>query len=137
MKEESELMPMNYPNSVPSQVPYRTAAPLTNQVPNLSAMPGVNQDERWGFLPFIGGLALGGLLFDGWGGGRPCCGGGGYAYPGYQPVYQPVYYQQPVYTQPSYPVYQQQASQTGYYGPYNPVMPTETTVLESNKYYLS
>ena len=100
MKEESELMPMNYPNSVPSQVPYRTAAPLTNQVPNLSAMPGVNQDERWGFLPFIGGLALGGLLFDGWGGGRPCCGGGGYAYPVYQPVYQPVYYQQPVYTQP-------------------------------------
>ena len=85
MKEESELMPMNYPNSVPSQVPYRTAAPLTNQVPNLSAMPGVNQDERWGFLPFIGGLALGGLLFDGWGGGRPCCGGGGYAYPVYQP----------------------------------------------------
>lgn len=122
-------MSKNYQGHVPSQVPYRHSAPLTNQVPYLSNVAGAAQDERWGFLPFIGGLALGGLLFDGWGG-RPCC--GGYNYPVYQPVYQPVYY-----NQPSYPVYQQQASQTGYYGPYNPVMPTETTVLESNKYYLS
>lgn len=124
-------MPRNYLSGMPSQVPYPVTAPLTNQVPNLSTIPGVEQDERWGFLPFIGGVALGGLLFNGWGGGRPCCGGG-------YPVYQPVYYQQPMYyQQPSYPVYQQQASQTGYYGPYNPVMPTETTILESNKYYLS
>ncbi|MDE5976939.1 MAG: hypothetical protein K2G70_00520 [Turicibacter sp.] len=136
-------MPINYSNSIPSQATYRTAIPLTNQVPNLSTVPGVQQDERFGFLPFIGGLALGGLLFDGFGNGRPCCGGnggGGYAYPVYQqPVYQPVYYQQPVYMQPTYPVYQQQQqnTQTGYYGPYNPVMPSETTILENNKYYLS
>ncbi len=91
-------MPVNYHNGVPVQVPYRSTAPLTQQVPNLSMMPEVGQDERWGFLPFVGGLALGGLLFNGWGG-RPCCG--------------------------------------GYYGPYNPVMPSETTILESNKYYLS
>ena len=114
-------MPVNYHNGVPVQVPYRSTAPLTQQVPNLSMMPEVGQDERWGFLPFVGGLALGGLLFNGWGG-RPCCGGGGYSYP----AYQPVYYQQ-----------QQQQAQNGYYGPYNPVMPSETTILESNKYYLS
>ena len=128
-------MQNNYPSRLPSQITYQAATSPTNQVPYLANMPGIEQDERWGFLPFIGGLALGGLAFGGWGG-RPCCGGG---YPAYQqPVYQPVYYQQPIYyQQPSYPVYQQQASQTGYYGPYNPVMPTETTILESNKYYLS
>lgn len=130
----------NYRGNFPSQISYQNAAPLTNQVPYLSNVPGAAQDERFGFLPFVGGLALGGLLFNG-GGGRPCC-GGGYNYPVYQPVYQQPVYQQPIYQptyspQPTYPVYQQQASQTGYYGPYNPVMPTETTILESNKYYLS
>ena len=104
-------MQNNYPSRLPSQITYPAATSPTNQVPYLANMPGIEQDERWGFLPFIGGLALGGLAFGGWGG-RPCCGGGGY--PVYQqPVYQPVYYQQPIYyQQPSYPVYQQQASQT-------------------------
>ena len=61
MKEESELMPKNYRSNIPSQVPYRNSAPLTNQVPYLSNVPSAAQDERWGFLPFVGGLALGGL----------------------------------------------------------------------------
>lgn len=67
MKEESELMPKNYRSNIPSQVPYRNSAPLTNQVPYLSNVPSAAQDERWGFLPFVGGLALGGLLFNGGG----------------------------------------------------------------------
>ncbi len=39
-------MPVNYHNGVPVQVPYRSTAPLTQQVPNLSMMPEVGQDER-------------------------------------------------------------------------------------------
>lgn len=126
----------NYSGMIPTNVPYRSALPLTNQVPYLSNTPSVGNDERWGFLPFIGGLAVGGLLFGGGGwGGRPCCGG-------YQPpVYyqQPIYYSQPAYyQQPVYPMgYQQQSVQNGYYGTYAPVTPTDTTVVENNKYYIS
>ena len=66
----------NFPGIIPNSIPYPTAASLTHQVPYLTNTPNVVSDERFGFLPFIGGLAVGGLLFGGgggWGGGRPCC----------------------------------------------------------------
>jgi len=45
---------------------------LSNQVPNLNHYhyPVNKQDERFGFLPFVGGLAVGALA--GGFGGRPC-----------------------------------------------------------------
>ena len=113
---------------------YHGQVPLTNQVPYLATMPGVENDERWGFWPFIGGLALGGLGGLVLGGGRPCC--GGYNYPVYQ---QPMYYPQPVYyQQPSYPMgYQQQMVQNSYYGPYSVTTPpSQEPMIESNKYYI-
>jgi len=42
-----------------------------NRVPNLNHYPINTQDERFGFLPFVGGLAVGALA-GGFGGGRPC-----------------------------------------------------------------
>ena len=43
---------------------------MYNQVPNLNHYPVNRQDERFGFLPFVGGLAVGALA--GGFGGRPC-----------------------------------------------------------------
>ncbi|HAX72584.1 MAG TPA: hypothetical protein DCY20_03545 [Firmicutes bacterium] len=127
---------MNYPTYyIPADQASSYRHSLTNQVPYLVENPGTPQ-ERFFFLPFLGGLAVGGLL-GGWGN-RPCCGGyyppQAYPYPYPYPVYQqqqPYYYQQGPY--------QQTTTQNGYYGPYAPSMPNqnETTILESNKYYLS
>ena len=58
MKEEYKLKQNMVSN-------YRNQTPLTNQVPYLSNVPGIGGEERFGFLPFIGGLAIGGLLFNG------------------------------------------------------------------------
>ena len=44
---------------------------LINQVPNLNHYPVNPHDERFGFLPFVGGLAVGALA-GGFGGPRPC-----------------------------------------------------------------
>jgi hypothetical protein len=44
---------------------------LINQVPNLNQYPVHPHDERFGFLPFVGGLAVGALA-SGFGGPRPC-----------------------------------------------------------------
>ena len=44
---------------------------LINQVPNLNQYPVDPNDERFGFLPFVGGLAVGALA-GGFGGPRPC-----------------------------------------------------------------
>jgi len=112
-------------------IPYRTPSSLTSQVPYLSQY-GINQnEERWGFLPFVGGLALGGLLFNGWGGGRPCCGGGfGGGYPAYPPAYFP---------QPIMPFQQQQFQQQQFFQPQvfaQPMVP-QSTIVESNKFYVS
>ncbi len=112
---------------------------LTSQVPYLSPTVG-GSNERFFFLPFLGGLALGGLLFNN----RPCCGygygGGGYGYGGgYYPQPYP-YYPQPYpvpYGSPN--LYKQTSAQNSYYGPYAPQHPNqiESTVVESNKFYLS
>ena len=112
---------------------FRNQPSLTHQVPNLNQFATDPNDERFiGLLPFVGGLALGGLLWNGgYGGcgGRPC-GGYPYPYPSY-PAYQPMYY-----PQPSYP-YQQTFSYPQTNAPYQPYTQNSSTVLESNKYYLS
>ncbi|MGL4336548.1 MAG: hypothetical protein ACRCST_06610 [Turicibacter sp.] len=127
-----------YPTYYRNQVSPPYAQSLTNQVPYLVETPG-SSNERFFLLPFVGGLALGGLLFNN----RPC-GGYGCGYPTYYQPYPypyPYPYQQNYYQQMPYQQQQQQQSnmQNSYYGPYTPSMPTqnETTVLESNKYYIS
>ena len=47
---------------------------LINQVPNLNQYPVNPHDERFGFLPFVGGLAVGALAGGFGGNSRPCCG---------------------------------------------------------------
>ena len=115
---------------------FRNQPPLTNQVPNLNQFATNPHDERFGLLPFVGGLALGGLFFNGGGCyGRPC---GGYpAYPAYPPMYypQPNYpYQQNITFQQA-PTPYQQAPSAYPYQPYtqNP----QSTVVETNKFYMS
>ena len=44
---------------------------LIDQVPNLNHYSVNPNDERFGFLPFVGGLAVGALA-SGFGGPRPC-----------------------------------------------------------------
>ncbi len=119
---------------IPQTMMRSTYPPLTNQVPYLTAA-NAGGGDRFFFLPFLGGLALGGLLFNN----RPCCGGGYYG------GYGGGYYPQPYYPQP-YPapyyspnMYQQTSSQNAYYGPYAPSQPVQndSTVVESNKFYLS
>lgn len=46
---------------------------MINQVPNLNYYSVNQNDERFGFLPFVGGLAVGALA-GGFGGPRPCQG---------------------------------------------------------------
>jgi len=68
---------------------------MINQVPNLNHYPVNPNDERFGFLPFLGGLTVGALAGGGFGG-RPCC-----APVPFQPfpVVQPVPLPQPVFIQ--------------------------------------
>ena len=96
-------------------IPYRAASKhhLTNQVPYLSSYPINPGDERWGFLPFFGGLVLG-SLFSGFG--NKCCGG--------YPPFPPPYYPQPIPTPPQ-PYF--------YASPFN----QSTTNISSNKFFLS
>jgi len=112
---------------------YGHHAPLTSQVPYLNQYVANPYEERWGFLPFVGGLALG-ALFTGWGGGRPCCGG----YPAY-PSFPPY---SPGFSQPFVPFQQQQQQQLANYNiyqpqPYSQPMGYPTTIVENNKFYMS
>jgi len=106
---------------------------LINQVPNLNHYPVNQSDERFGFLPFVGGLAVGALA-GGFGGPRPCgpmCGPPmwGQPMPMPMPMPAPQFIPIPVQTLPAtIPQQQFQQMQTlqSIHGP----------ILESNKYYI-
>jgi hypothetical protein len=67
---------------------------MINQVPNLNHYPINPNDERFGFLPFFGGLAVGALA--GGFGGRPCGPVCGPQFVPVQPLPQPIFIQQPI-----------------------------------------
>jgi len=87
---------------------------MINQVPNLNHYPVNQNDERFGFLPFVGGLAVGALA-GGFGGGRPCCG----PMP-MQPQFVPMPMQQPVFIQQ----------------PMQPYPMMQGPLVETNKYFM-
>ncbi|MCL2559569.1 MAG: hypothetical protein FWE07_03710 [Turicibacter sp.] len=104
---------------------------MMNQVPNLNHYPINPQDERFGFLPFVGGLAVGALA-GGFGGPRPCGPMCGPMYgppmpmpmqPQVMPIIQPMPIQQPIFI--GQPQFQQMAP-----------MPMQGPILESNKYFI-
>jgi len=68
---------------------------MLNQVPNLNQYSVNPNDERFGFLPFVGGLAVGALA--GGFGGRPC--GGPACGPMYGPMPMPMPVPMPVQQQ--------------------------------------
>jgi len=102
---------------------------LINQVPNLNEYSINHNNERFGFLPFVGGLAVGALA-GGFGGprpfGPPMCGpmcGPPMWNPMPMPMPVPQFVPVPVQTLPAtIPPQQMQTLQ----GP----------ILESNKYYI-
>lgn len=95
---------------------------MMNQVPNLNQYPVNQNDERFGFLPFVGGLAVGALA-GGFGGSRPCC-AQVQPQPPFIPVMQPIPMQQPMLMgQP----------------PIQPIQPfpvLQGPILETNKYFM-
>ena len=81
---------------------------MLNQIPNLNHYAVNHGDERFGFLPFVGGLAVGALA-GGFGGPRPCgpmCGpmmAPMPMQPQFVPVMQPMPVSQPIMMgQPSF-----------------------------------
>ncbi|MCL1989467.1 MAG: hypothetical protein FWG67_01125 [Defluviitaleaceae bacterium] len=91
---------------------------MINQVPNLNHYPINQQDQRFGFLPFVGGLAVGALA-GGMGGPRPCCG----------PTPMPM----PVPTQPQFiPVPVQTIPQQQF----QPMPMVQGPILETNKFFI-
>lgn len=98
-------------------IPYRVAGNqrLTNQVPYLTPYTVNPEEERWGFLPFFGGLLLGGLFASS---GNKCCGG--------YPNFPPPYYPQPMPTFPPQPYF--------YASPFN--QSTTNANITTNKFYL-
>ena len=93
---------------------------LINQVPNLNHYPINPRDERFGFLPFVGGLAVGALA-GGFGGPRPCgpmCG----------PMMQPQFIPVPIQTLP--------AQIPPQFIPVQPFQTVQGPVLESNQYFI-
>jgi len=104
---------------------------LINQVPNLNHHPVNSRDERFGFLPFVGGLAVGALA-GGFGGPRPCgpmCG------PQFIPVQTlpaplpPQFIPVPIQTLPAQLPPQQ-------FQPIQPFQTAQGPFLESNKYFI-
>lgn len=100
---------------------------LMNQVPNLNHYPVNGQDTRFGFLPFVGGLAVGALA-GGFGGPRPCgpmCGQMPMPVP-MQPQFVPVPVQTlPMQMMPQQPFQTAQSFQT-----------VQGPILESNKFFI-
>ena len=107
---------------------------MINQVPNLNHYPINPNDDRFfgfGFLPFLGGLAVGGLaggaFSGGFGGGRPCCGPTPMPMPmpaPTQPQFVPMPIPQPVFV--GQPQIQPTPSYSTVQGP----------LLESNKFFI-
>lgn len=76
---------------------------MINQVPNLNHYPINTHDERFGVIPFVGGLAVGALASGfGGGGGRPCGPMCGPQFVQPVPYPQPVFIQQPQFQQPQF-----------------------------------
>ena len=106
---------------------------LIDQVPNLNNYPVNQNDERFGFLPFVGGLAVGALA-GGFGGPRPCgpvCGPmwSPMPMPMPMPMPPPQFIPVPIQTLPA--VIPQQQFQ-----PMQPFQNIHGPFLESNKYYI-
>lgn len=103
---------------------------MINQVPNLNRYPISNRDERFGFLPFVGGLAVGALA-GGFGGSRPC-----------GPMCGPMPMQQQVIPimQQQMPMQQQVFFQQPQIQPFQPfeqqVPIVQGPMLETNKYFI-
>jgi len=99
---------------------------LINQIPNLNHYPVNPRDERFGFLPFVGGLAVGALA--GGFGPRPCgpmCG----PMPMPMPMPAPQFIPVPIQPLPAF-IPQQQ------FQPMQPLQTMQGPILESNKYYI-
>ena len=98
---------------------------LINQVPNLNHYSVNPNDERFGFLPFVGGLAVGALA-GGFGGPRPCgpmCGP--------PPMWSPP----PMWGSP--PMWSPMAMPPQFIPvPVQPLHTMHGPILESNKYYI-
>jgi len=106
---------------------------MYNQVPNLNHYPINRQDERFGFLPFVGGLAVGALA--GGFGGRPCGPACGQMYgPPVQmmpmPMPPPQFVPIPIQTLPATVIPQQQFQNI------QPGTVIQGPVLESNKFFI-
>jgi len=102
---------------------------LVNQVPNLNHYPVNSNDQRFGFLPFVGGLAVGALA-GGFGGPRPCgpmC-GPMMMPPQFIPM-PPQFIPVPIQTLPAQLPPQQ-------FQPIQPFQTVQGPVLESNKFYI-
>jgi len=103
---------------------------LINQVPNLNHYPVNPQNERFGFLPFVGGLAVGALAGGFGGGPRPCCG----------PMMQPQFFPVPIQTLPAQipPQFIPVQTLPGQIPPqqFQPFQTVQGPVLESNKYFI-
>jgi len=97
---------------------------MLNQVPNLNHHPVNPNDQRFGFLPFLGGLTVGALA-GGFGGGRPCCGPPPPQFMPMPPQFIPV----PIQTLPAQLPPQQ-------FVPMQPFQNVQGPILESNKFYI-
>jgi len=116
---------------------------LRNQVPNLNHYPINQQDERFGFLPFVGGLAVGALA-GGFGGPRPCgpaC-GPMYGPPMAMPVTMmpmqpppPQFIPVPIQPLPAV-IPPQQFQQFQQFQTIQPGAMMQGPILESNKFYI-
>ena len=100
---------------------------LIHQVPNLNHYPVNPHDDRFGFLPFVGGLAVGALA-GGIGGPRPCCGP---PMPMPMPMPTPQFVPVPVQTFPPAQTLPAQFPQQ-----IQPFQTVQGPLLESNKYYI-
>ena len=99
---------------------------LINQVPNLNHYPVNPHHERFGFLPFVGGLAVGALASGGFGGPRPCgpaC--GPVPMMPMMPMQPPQFIPVPIQTLPA------QVPQ-----PFPPFPTIQGPILESNKFFI-
>jgi len=106
---------------------------LINQVPNLNQYPVNSNDERFGFLPFVGGLAVGALA-GGFGGPRPCgpaCG------PMCGPMQMmPMPMPMPVMPPQFIPIPIQPMPLPAQISPQQQFQTMQGPILESNKYYI-
>jgi len=100
-----------------------------NRVVNLNHYPVNPEDERFGFLPFVGGLAVGALAGGGFGG-RPCgpaCNGMPYTPVNMMPT--PQFVPVPIQTNP-FPIYATQQPVMGNVHPFN------GAILEANNVFI-